>query len=236
MHGFLQEKNDVLHNIANHLMVLNIILIKKNIKMKRRINGSWFSRLFLRHPKIPPLLIVSFLMGFGTQSFVFKASNKTVTPIAIQTKEFACNVCFTPNQSCLPMIINEINNAKKSIRMQAYSLTSKPIAHALTRAKERGISIIIIADKSQKRERHTQINALRDAGIPIYIDHKPAIAHNKIIIIDGITVIGGSYNFSNAAERRNAENVTIIKNKEFAALYSVNFEQRLTVSARHTHH
>lgn len=132
------------------------------------------------------------------------------------------------------MIIREIDLAKKSIQMQAYSLTSKPIAEALTRAKMRGVNITVLADKSQKHERYTQINNLKKAGLLVYIDEKPAIAHNKIIIIDEETIVGGSYNFSNSAEKRNAENVTIIKNKEFAALYAANFKKRLAASTIYT--
>jgi hypothetical protein len=38
------------------------------------------------------------------------------------------------------------------------------------------------------------------AAIPVYIDAEHAIAHNKIMVIDGQTVITGSFNFTNAAE------------------------------------
>ncbi|HTR44450.1 MAG TPA: phospholipase D-like domain-containing protein, partial [Thermodesulfovibrionales bacterium] len=50
-------------------------------------------------------------------------------------------------------------------------------------------------------------------GIPTYIDAQHAIAHNKVMIIDKETVITGSFNFTKAAEERNAENLLILKNK-----------------------
>ena len=53
----------------------------------------------------------------------------------------------------------------------------------------------------------------RTAGIPTFIDAKHAIAHNKIMIIDRETVITGSFNFTKAAEEKNAENLLIIKDK-----------------------
>lgn len=199
--------------------------------MKRKVNSSFSPHLISRNIKLLPLFIASFLAGLGAQMVFHPGVQPAATQSSIiQASDFSCRVCFTPSQACLPMIINELDQAKKSIQMQAYSLTSKPIAEALLRAKTRGVNIIVLADKSQKRERYTQINALKRAGIAVYIDYKPAIAHNKIIIIDGLTVIGGSYNFSNSAENRNAENVTIIKNKEFAALYDANFKKRLDVS------
>jgi phospholipase D len=57
-----------------------------------------------------------------------------------------------------------------------------------------------------------------------------AIAHNKLIIIDGKTVIGGSYNFTISAEGRNAENVTFIDSQDVAKLYLSNWEARKAVS------
>jgi len=55
------------------------------------------------------------------------------------------------------------------------------------------------------------------------IDSKHAIAHNKIMIIDKETVITGSFNFTKAAEEKNAENLLIIRNKDLANVYMENW-------------
>jgi len=60
-------------------------------------------------------------------------------------------------------------------------------------------------------------------GVTTYIDAKHAIAHNKIMIIDRETVITGNFNFTKAAEEKNAENVLIIRNKELARIYIDNW-------------
>ncbi len=94
--------------------------------------------------------------------------------------------------------------------VQAYSFTSKPIAKSLIEAKERGVDIKVILDESQTSSKHSVINELFEHKIPIWIDFKPAIAHSKVIIIDDQKVITGSFNFSDAAQQRNAENLLII--------------------------
>lgn len=43
------------------------------------------------------------------------------------------------------------------------------------------------------------------------------------MIIDGTTVITGSFNFTKAAETKNAENLLIIKSEELAKLYIDNW-------------
>ena len=52
------------------------------------------------------------------------------------------------------------------------------------------------------------------------IDANHAIAHNKIIVIDGETVVTGSFNFTNAAQDKNAENLVIIRDSTLAAQYT----------------
>ncbi len=94
--------------------------------------------------------------------------------------------------------------------VQAYSFTSKPIAKSLIEAKKRGVDVKVIFDESQTSSKRSVINELFEQKIPIWIDFKPAIAHSKIIIIDNQKIITGSFNFSDAAQRKNAENLLII--------------------------
>lgn len=119
-------------------------------------------------------------------------------------------VCFTPRENCAEQITNAIDQAQKSILIQAYQFTSKPIAQSLIRAKKRGIDIRVILDESQVSSKYSVINELFRQKIPIYIDYKPAISHSKIMIIDEQKIITGSFNFSDAAQQRNAENLLII--------------------------
>jgi phosphatidylserine/phosphatidylglycerophosphate/cardiolipin synthase-like enzyme len=71
-----------------------------------------------------------------------------------------------------------------------------------------------------------------EGSIETQIDDHHAIAHNKIIIIDNTTVITGSFNFTKAAEERNAENLLVLKDApELVKLYTENFN----VHVMHAH-
>ncbi len=89
-----------------------------------------------------------------------------------------------------------MDHAKKSVLVQAYQFTSKPIAESLVQAKKRGVDIKVILDESQTSSKHSVINELFEHKIPIWIDFKPAIAHSKVIIIDEQKIITGSFNFT----------------------------------------
>jgi phosphatidylserine/phosphatidylglycerophosphate/cardiolipin synthase-like enzyme len=45
------------------------------------------------------------------------------------------------------------------------------------------------------------------------------------MVIDGETVITGSFNFTKAAEENNAENLLIIYDKKLASTYTKNWEE-----------
>lgn len=138
-------------------------------------------------------------------------------------------VCFTPAEQCEGRIVAEIDRARSAIRVQAYGFTSLPIIHALQRAAVRGVEVLAILDKVNERK-YSGATLLEAAGIPVWIDFEPTIAHNKIIVIDGHLVIGGSYNFTAAAQKRNAENVTFTDSREVAKQFSDNWDSRLKVS------
>ncbi|MGY5800588.1 phospholipase D family nuclease [Rhizobium sp. LEGMi12c] len=136
------------------------------------------------------------------------------------------SVCFTPAEQCENRIVTAIDRAESSIRVQAYGFTSLPIIHALQRAAGRGVEVLAILDKTNERK-YSGATLLDAAGIPVWIDYEPAIAHSKVIIVDGRLVIGGSYNYTAAAQKRNTENVTFMESEELAREYLANWDSRL---------
>lgn len=51
----------------------------------------------------------------------------------------------------------------------------------------------VFLDKSQRREKYSSADFFFNMGIPLKIDATHAIAHSKVMIIDGETVITGSF-------------------------------------------
>lgn len=125
-------------------------------------------------------------------------------------------VYFSPHGGATNAIIRTINNAKESILVQAYSFTSEPIAGALVRAKKRGVLVQVILDRNQLHQKYSCVKLLATGGVSTLIDANHAIAHNKVIVLDSETVITGSFNFTSAAEERNAENLLMIRDKDLA--------------------
>lgn len=145
-------------------------------------------------------------------------------------------VAFTPGDEAGALIVDAIAKAKRQILVQAYSFTHKDIAAALLAARKRGVDVQLIADPEQAEKTATSlIEELAQAGLPVYLDNQHAAAHNKVMLIDvgtgNATVVTGSFNFTHAAQYRNAENVLILRgNPLLADAYAANWRRHRTHS------
>ncbi|MGC8539937.1 MAG: phospholipase D family protein [Phycisphaerae bacterium] len=167
------------------------------------------------------------------------------TPASHPQADSSLKVFFSPDGGATRELVDLIDTAGKSVEVQAYSFTSKPIIKALIRAKQRGVDVEIILDRSNVERKnyrtHTYrrlispgLDAVYTAGIPTYIDDRYLIAHNKVMIIDDRMIITGSFNFSYAAAHFNAENMLVIKNiPALVSRYQKNFEFHEKTSQRY---
>jgi len=147
--------------------------------------------------------------------------------LAVSIHAADIQVFFSPIGGCTKAVVENLKKATNTVLVQAYSFTSGPIAKALVDAEKRGVKVQVILDKSQRTEKYSSADFVQHAGIPTYIDAKHAIAHNKIMIIDGKTVLTGSFNFTKAAEENNAENLLVIQDLALATKYTANWQAHL---------
>ncbi|MDD3266244.1 MAG: phospholipase D family protein [Burkholderiales bacterium] len=178
--------------------------------------------------KLSALFVVSLIaIGsvFANEDFLTKLHNLfgekgSPTPTIVKATG-TIEVAFSPKNGATSTIIKAINEAQKTILVSAYNFTSKDIAKALLNKKKQGLEIKIILDKSQVTQKYSSATFFANLGFDMRIDIKHAIYHDKVMIIDDKTVITGSFNFTKAAEEKNAENVLIIRNNpELAKLYT----------------
>jgi phosphatidylserine/phosphatidylglycerophosphate/cardiolipin synthase-like enzyme len=170
----------------------------------------------------------------GTQA----AASQPVVHVHPAGSEDGIYVFFSPSGRATDAVVDQIKQARSVLHIQAYMFTSTPIATAVVDACQRGVQIIVVLDPSQEGERYHGAQFLYNHGIPVYIDHKHehehGIAHNKVMLIDNRTIITGSFNFTNAAESANAENLLILLDKpDLYAAYERNFQTHLRHSDKY---
>lgn len=138
-------------------------------------------------------------------------------------------VAFTPGQDAGKLIADAIDDAHTQVLVQAFSFTHRRIADALIAARHRGVDVKVIADREQTEKIPTSLIArMASQGVPVFMDSNHSSAHNKVMLIDAgsaqATLITGSFNFTHAAQHKNAENVLVMRgNSALVDLYLENW-------------
>lgn len=91
------------------------------------------------------------------------------------------------------------------------------MAIALDNASQRGIRVRVVADAKDNGGRYSAVTWLKHKGIPVRLNDRYAIQHNKFMVIDGVTTQTGSFNYTSSAVKRNAENTIVIWNEPSTA-------------------
>jgi phosphatidylserine/phosphatidylglycerophosphate/cardiolipin synthase-like enzyme len=145
-------------------------------------------------------------------------------------------IAFTPGDAVDNLIITAIDRAQTEILVHAYTFTHRRIAQALIGARRRGVAVAVLADREQARAVPQNVLAqLASGGVEVWLDGNFVAAHNKVVVIDAglpqATTITGSYNFTFAAQRNNAENIVVLHdNEQVARSYRDNW-RRLKAAA-----
>lgn len=157
------------------------------------------------------LLIATLLCVAAAAAGAFQPALPVAPFAATGTIQYA----FTADDRADLMIIAAIDAAQSQVLMQAYSLTHRRITDALIHAKRRGLEVAVIVDQEQARANPAVSRDLARAGVPLLFDAHHSAAHNKVIILDSgqadCAVVTGSFNFTYAAQHRNAENALVLR-------------------------
>lgn len=126
-------------------------------------------------------------------------------------------IYFSPETDCEAKIIETLSSAVNSIRFVQYSFTSEAIAKAVIRRKLAGVRVCGIVERNNV-EPYSIFHSLRNYDCAVKKSNVAGFLHDKFFIVDGDTVITGSYNCTNSA-RRNTECLVIVKDRRVADAY-----------------
>ena len=119
-------------------------------------------------------------------------------------------VYFSPNGGCQQAVVSEIGQATQTIDVAMYYLSSKEIARALIKAHEKNVRVRIVLDQGQEIESVSKSGYFIRHGIEVRYHLGFGLMHNKFAVIDGKSLITGSFNWTSTAEESNEENLLII--------------------------
>lgn len=139
---------------------------------------------------------------------------------------------FSPDGGAEALVLGTIRDARRSIRVMAYSFTAEPVVKALILAKRRGVDVEVTVDyrnnleEDRRGRARAALNALTYAGVPVRVVSAYPIQHEKYIVADESCVELGSYNYTSMAALRNSEDAVLVTGSAaFARTYLENWKQ-----------
>lgn len=157
-------------------------------------------------------------------SILFSAGLFLLTATGSASATTNTQVFFSPNGGCQQAVVAQISKATKTIDIAMYYFTARETAQALIKAKDRNVKIRVVLDKSQEGGSYAKSRFLIKNGINAKIHTGSGLMHNKFAVIDGGTLITGSFNWTATAEDKNEENLLIITDPTLIAKYQERFE------------
>lgn len=170
--------------------------------------------------------VAEFLEMFESREFGVRSPRNTPHP-KLKLGEVDLECYFAPEDKVQKKVIDEIESARERIEFMAFSFTAKPVAEAMAGRMKQGVQVCGLFEERNANSKYSRDDYLADRGAEIHFDTNKYTMHHKVIVIDGQTVITGSYNFSASAEEKNDENVLILRSPVIAEHYHAEFE-RLT--------
>lgn len=157
----------------------------------------------------------------------FGASKTANTPVSSFTQNgVPIQVLFAPKDRVVAAMAVALSGAQQSIQFLAFSFTLDDIAGIMQQKAAQGVVIQGVFETTGSETRTSELRPLFCSGLDVRQDGNPFVMHHKVFIIDGKTVIMGSFNFSTSARDDNDENLIIITDPDLALQYQDEFNRR----------
>lgn len=126
-------------------------------------------------------------------------------------------VFFGPQHDCEKEIRVLLSRARETIRFAQYEFTSDEVAETVVLRKLAGVDVRGVLERTTISP-YSVFYFLRDCGCDVRRSNLAGLIHHKFFVVDGRTVITGSYNPTRGA-RKNQECVVVIRDAETARRY-----------------
>lgn len=167
----------------------------------------------LGDPKAP--LILGWLEGVA----------RTIVPNGSEPTKTLAEAYFSPGDACLNAILRLLHHSRRTANICVFTITDDRLSEAILDAHRRNISVRIVSDDAKAADLGSDVERFKAAGIPVRVDRSHFHMHHKFAILDGETLVTGSYNWTRGAARDNQENVIVTNDLRLVKPFSDTFDR-----------
>lgn len=165
---------------------------------------------------------------FSRGQFGPNKTGPTAPPIMIEGARV--QPLFAPGDPVAGRIAERVNEAQSTIDFLAFSFTHDGIGRAVLDRARANVRVAGVFETTGSQTRFSEYGAMKEAGLEVYQDKNRYLMHHKVFVLDRRTVVFGSFNFSQNAERDNDENCLIVDDAGLARAFGEEFDRILTAA------
>lgn len=137
----------------------------------------------------------------------------------------AARAWFSPGDNCTGVILDLLNQPRKTIDICVFTITDDQIAAAIRKAHRGGTVVRIITDNDKSADAGSDIEWLIKDGIPVRIDRTEYHMHHKFALFDRAVLATGSFNWTRNAGLYNHENIVVTNDAGLVRQFAATFEE-----------
>ena len=138
---------------------------------------------------------------------------------------------FAPDHAPEMEIMKQILKAKQRIDFAVFTFSqSSGTDDALIAAREKGIKVKGVLDRRQANQRWAATHPMGEAGVELKVAGNSGglgKLHHKLMVIDDLVTIFGSFNYTGPANKSNDENILIVGDREETEPVAIKTQKRI---------
>jgi phosphatidylserine/phosphatidylglycerophosphate/cardiolipin synthase-like enzyme len=147
--------------------------------------------------------------------------------VADGSEEIRIESYFAPEDRVADRLVELLGQAEDSIRFMAFSFTDDRLGDEIMRQHQAGLTVQGVFEARNADPVYSEFGRMVEAEprMDVRLDGNTYMMHHKVIIVDDKVVVLGSFNFSEAADTMNDENLLIIYDRGIASLFRAEFRR-----------
>lgn len=150
------------------------------------------------------LCIATGFTGGLTLVFLLRLAHRNLADVP------SVSAYFSPKGGSAEAVVQCLVKARKEVLVLARSFACPPIAKAVLDAKLRGVRVDIVLDRQNEKDPTSDLHLFAEQGLAPTLDTHFTCCHDNLILIDGRTLILGSFDFTRQADEENSDSLLVV--------------------------
>lgn len=132
---------------------------------------------------------------------------------------------FSPGDSCLRRLGDLMRGCRGTLDICVFTIADDRLTDAILECHARGVQVRVVSDNDKQHDSGSDIQRLRDRGVPVRLDDAPYHMHHKFALFDGRLLANGSFNWTRSATTNNDENLVVTDDANLVRVFGLQFEK-----------